>query len=341
MRRISQEGESNIAYHVSTTPTARDLVEINERHGQWRESHARTWLASPAGVKATRNRPRSHPFHKRAVLERTRWQTGKELLQYYGQSYGTTLGQYVATMYPEKMHRTVFDSTHLVNTSERNGFPPENLVDADKVLASFCGYCHLAGPNKCPLYRDSAKEVCTVIEEVFAQLYKEPLVVPSTDQRGPAVVTYADIKRSFGRAVYAPIRAFPRYAQFFQDLSQGNGSSFANWKSASEETEFADAVELAPSQKCLDEGPFSGACQNVGQRQDEVELSIFCTDHEGAEDLDMAEFEHYWARMKEQSKVLGDIFAEHLLKCVGWTVRAKWREIGMAAFITCSPISIS
>lgn len=62
---------------MSTAPVARDIVEIFERHGEWREAEAQRILNSAIGT--------SLPSEEdEEVRERTSYKPGKEMVQYWG-----------------------------------------------------------------------------------------------------------------------------------------------------------------------------------------------------------------------------------------------------------------
>lgn len=102
--------------HMDTAPVARDIIEIFERHGEWREKEAERLLASSkiSGAEAW------------DVRARTAYHPSKEMVQYWGfvrlarmalmawlteciKSYGTILGATLAAMYPERIKRAVLD----------------------------------------------------------------------------------------------------------------------------------------------------------------------------------------------------------------------------------------
>jgi hypothetical protein len=60
---------------MDTAPVARDIVEIFERHGEWREQEASRLLSQSASL--------SDVEHK-AIIERTSYKPGKEMVQYWG-----------------------------------------------------------------------------------------------------------------------------------------------------------------------------------------------------------------------------------------------------------------
>ena len=61
---------------MSTAPVARDIVEIFERHGEWREAEARR-LVHSQGVRTSANEAAD-------TFDRTMYKHGEEMVQYWG-----------------------------------------------------------------------------------------------------------------------------------------------------------------------------------------------------------------------------------------------------------------
>jgi pimeloyl-ACP methyl ester carboxylesterase len=94
---VGNEEQHDVGRYVSTPSVVQDMVAIIETLGEWREEKAKTLL------KEKRVEERA------AVMERAKWDKGKEKLLYWGFSYGTLLGATFASMYPEKVGRLVLD----------------------------------------------------------------------------------------------------------------------------------------------------------------------------------------------------------------------------------------
>jgi len=93
--------ERGIGRHMSTAPVARDIIEIAERYGEWREQDA---------GRIIENLPQSVSSEQKiAIAKRTSYQPGHEKVQYWGFSYGTLLGMTLAATYPDRIKRAVFD----------------------------------------------------------------------------------------------------------------------------------------------------------------------------------------------------------------------------------------
>lgn len=67
--------------HLNTVPVARDMLEIIERHAEWREKE---------GLKRQREEDKVIGYDaEQKIAVRTRWARGQEKLLYWGRSYGT------------------------------------------------------------------------------------------------------------------------------------------------------------------------------------------------------------------------------------------------------------
>jgi len=61
--------------HMNTAPVARDVIEIFERHGEWREAEAKRLLRAMATASEE---------EKQAVSTRAAFVPGAEMVQYWG-----------------------------------------------------------------------------------------------------------------------------------------------------------------------------------------------------------------------------------------------------------------
>ncbi len=212
--------EDRLAFHMNTSPVVADMVEVLERHGQWREKEA---LASIG---------RSSDTYAMRVRDRTKWQKGKEKLLYWGLSYGTVLGANFATMQPHRVERAVIDGVADAEDFSRGEWLT-NLQDTDKIVEKFGDYCDSAGPEKCALYTGGGGQaISKKFEDTVESLYQNPIGVPASGSTAPDLVTYSDIMMVIRQALYGPIQFFPNLANLLNDLSHRNGTSLATVKQA-------------------------------------------------------------------------------------------------------------
>ncbi|KAH8897328.1 alpha/beta-hydrolase [Thozetella sp. PMI_491] len=103
---------------------------------------------------------------------------GQKDMVYWGFSYGTILGQTYAGMFPERSKRIIIDGVVNQFSWYEGHFAPEELDDADAVLAGFFDECIKAGDN-CPLTSlySTKKEISHKITALAEQLSEQPVSV--------------------------------------------------------------------------------------------------------------------------------------------------------------------
>ncbi|KAK4940167.1 hypothetical protein LTR10_019702 [Elasticomyces elasticus] len=305
-RLNNDDNGTNFLEHVNTTPVAADMVSIIEAHGQWREKEGKKAQVIAESTEA----------HK--IARRTKWQKGKEPLQYWGFSYGTVVGSTFATMYPERVSRVVLDG--VVDAQDYfNGPWLSNLEDADKILHKLVAYCSDAGPESCPIWRPGGPDaILAALDKLLSDIWDDPLAVVGDKSHGPEIITWTDVKMVLKDALYQPLHLGPIMAKLVSDLTNGTGRAFADAKQAARHP-------ACRSASCEAAGPFSDACVLPDWNELEATSAILCTDAEGIGSLTEAEFREYWTTLRNRSSSMGDYWAQIRLGCAGWQARAKWR----------------
>lgn len=187
--RAKESGNHSIAYHMNTIPVVRGIIEIAERHGEWREREARELCSNSKTADDSQERT---VLWSDEMLARVTWKRDKELVNFWGISYGTFLGASLATTYPDRKGRVLLDSV-VESSSWQNRTWFSLLTDSDKLLTAFCVYCFRVGPGICPFYRDPPEEIRDAFDNVMGQLWENPVSVATTNTRGPDFVAYADV----------------------------------------------------------------------------------------------------------------------------------------------------
>lgn len=307
--RLGKLGE-----HVNTTPVARDIVSIIEQHGIWRQAQALDL--------SSQSNPETIDV---GVRERLSWKKGREPLLYWGFSYGTLLGSTFASMYPSRVQRMVLDG--VVDASDYySGSWMKNLEDTDQILANFHRYCSEAGPSVCPFWRPGGPAaIREAYEHLLTAIRSDPLSVPGTGQRGPELITWTDIKLLVAYSLYSPLQYFPLLATLLNDLTHGNGSLFADYKTGNQRQLCTSPRTPAEEEAC--HVPFSHACVLPGWSPYDVSSAVLCTDAPPEQvQFNESTFAAYWATLQRQSATMGDFWAQTRLSCAGWSARAKWRR---------------
>lgn len=300
-----------IGEHVNTSPVARDMLEITERHAEWREKQ---------GIKQQKIVDTLMGYDKnQTIAKRTTWKRGQEKIHYWGRSYGTVLGATFAAMFPDRIGRAVLDG--VVDLDKYyTGVGPNSVVDADEIFDRFFSYCHEAGPLACPFHTSGGPDsIKSAYFDVEARILNTSLPVPASATRGPEVITWTDLKTIQRISVYQPLIVFPTFAQFLSELTQNNGSSMAAFKQRNRQSS-------CMSEECLRSGLWSQEC--TGHPGAYSTQAIFCTDIGYGKGTDIEEFKSIWSELLSDSQIIGDYWASLFLDCAGWQPTAKWKFDG-------------
>jgi len=289
------------------------MLEIIERHAEWIEKE---------GDREQRIQDKMHGFDRaQPIVERTKWARGAEKLKYWGNSYGTLIGQTFASMYPSRVGRMVLDG---VVDAQQYYFGPwmANLQDSDKILERFFSYCAEAGPDLCTYYSPGgADTIRAEYNQLLVDIFDHPVGVPSTATRGPDVITWSDVKSTVRLGMYMPIAFFPIISELLADIRRGNGSPMADFKQSMHGFEIS-----CPSPECKIAGPYTPECNAAGSNNYDAAMAILCSDLDATfADTNKTGFQVYWHALQQQSSVLGDWWAHTRLGCVGWKTKPKWQ----------------
>ena len=324
-QQAKKEGRDSIAYHMNTTPVTADMIEIIERHGQWREKEARKKILGCLRHARifTRWNPTLTP-EKHSVLARTRWRKGQERIQFWGLSYGTILGQNLATMYPTRIERLILDGVSIAE-DHFAGKKFSSLANMDKSFDKFFEYCYEAGPGQCPLWRrHGAAELKQNTMAQLDTLRTRSLPVPGTDTIGPTSIAYSDYKRLIRESLYYPLTKFPKVALYLAQMLKGDGTELARRK-------LDRQLLLNKAQKCTYKGLSDQRpeqCDLAAKPREESFAGIQCTDFPSIVNETQADFQPYLDELLRQSKIGGDFWAELRMSCIGWDIRPSWRFTG-------------
>lgn len=91
------------------------------------------------------------------------------LLNYWGFSYGTYIGQIFANMFPDRIGRVILDG--VIDAAANLAGHELNPAYADEGFSTFFVYCNLAGAAQCPFYTGStANDVLARFEAIVTKL---------------------------------------------------------------------------------------------------------------------------------------------------------------------------
>lgn len=144
------------------------------------------------------------------------------LLRYYGWSYGTALGSYVAAMFPDRVERMVLDG-NLDPNAYQAGHYGDFLQDADKVFLAFLQEC-LDNRSRCSLAQytnaNSTDDLLNALNVVA-----QPLAINASDS-DLAWAIYTSVKQAIYQNLYFPA-SWPATADLITSFLNGTYNAMA------------------------------------------------------------------------------------------------------------------
>ncbi|KAF8876133.1 alpha/beta hydrolase fold-domain-containing protein, partial [Infundibulicybe gibba] len=221
----------------------------------------------------------------------------REKLQYWGFSYGSVLGATFAAMFPDKVERLVIDG--VVDAENYYSALWDNgLLDTDKTLQTFFDGCSLAGPNICPFYAPTPKQISQNLTALYTTIKARP--VPVRTVTGYGLVDYARLRLTVFVSLYSPYRSFLPLAKGLADLASGDGRALFD-------------LLTTPRFKCSCDEP-----DPLADVASEVMLVIMCGDGRVVP-RDFESTEKFYKRFSNTSQ-WADLWAKTRISCskVGW-----------------------
>lgn len=305
---------TNIHQFVSTALVARDMVEIVDQI----HVHLQRELTQ---------RRKSRQDHQIPIPTASEKKT--PLLNYWGLSYGTYLGNTFASMFPERIGRMVLDGVVDADDYAATGWT-SNLQDNNKTWAKFFDYCFEAGP-RCALYGEAVKgpgEIRTKVEDFLSALKDDPLPLIANDN--VYLLTYFILKANIHLCLYFPNMLWPLLAISLRSLLDGETAKAASvFQSA--------ALWRQSSGKFAPSTPFLyGPDRSSGQLHDNTEpdtlgyawqpeaaVSVLCGDGDDITYYSKAEFAEFASQLESQSPLVGSIWAEIPMHCTHWPAAVR------------------
>lgn len=149
----------------------------------------------------------------------------------YFASYGTTLAQIYANMFPDSVGRMILDGMDYARDHRAvGGYGRTALYNTTDVWNDgFLGECVAAGPQRCALAKpvngsqvtlDSLKER---MQKLLQGLAERPIPTYSK-KSGPLIITYSDVVSLISATLYTP-SSWPSAAKVLQELEAGKLAS--------------------------------------------------------------------------------------------------------------------
>ena len=235
------------------------------------------------------------------------------------QSYGSILGATLSAMFPERIKRAVLDGVADSHDYMAGGWST-NLRDTDLTFVKLAEYCYEGGPENCAIYdKDGPAMIAYNVQNTITELRSNPISIPGNSAHGPRVVTYNDWLVFVRDIVYHPLLYFPTTTQILHEMRLGEGTTLAAWKA-----EHGPKSGDPPSEKCINDGPYSRSCFSSYQIWDAT-YGIACSDGLSRVNQSKQEYREYAEHIIAQSRLIGASWASIQLPCTAWHARPHWR----------------
>lgn len=143
------------------------------------------------------------------------------LINYWGISYGTFLGNTFASVYPHRLGRTVLDAV-LGTDDYLSSAWHTGLVNTSSIYNHFLQLCYNVGETKCPIWANSTSAINSKISNLLDDLSTYPLPVWNQTGHPADVLTVQTVQTLIFQDMYFPPIRWPSLAQTLYDLMQGN-----------------------------------------------------------------------------------------------------------------------
>ncbi|KAK5135462.1 hypothetical protein LTR08_005250 [Meristemomyces frigidus] len=334
-----EDGGADMRRFVTTASVARDMLEVVEKHGAWREAEAKR-LLNPVHVKSCSGKALTQKV--KPVVEDNKvpsallYKPGQERLQYWGFSYGTYLGNTFAAMFPDRVHRIVVDGV-VDAYNYKQALWSDNLIDTEKDMNQFYFHCARAGYPACALAnkagQTTAQGVSDRVANISRALFHNPLPVIGPN---PEVITYSDVKGLIFAGLYAPIQAFPYMANLLVQVEQGNGTEFAKLLKAYHGYS-CPAPPLASSSNAV-LIPLRNVSNSDVKLGVDGTMVIACTDGDDQSAVNRTAFAAFAKELAAISPSIGSMWSTVRMNCIHYTVRPLYRFEGPWEATTSHPL---
>ncbi|RDW58803.1 hypothetical protein BP6252_13279 [Coleophoma cylindrospora] len=248
------------------------------------------------------------------------------LLNFWGFSYGSYLGETFASMFPERVGRFVLDGV-IDPEDYTSGLTLKNILHMDDVFALFFVYCNMAGPDGCPYYTGrTALDIYERFEASFWKLTPEHAISQGWKNATLMQSTLTTVKTDIWQFNYSPIKSFPYTSTLGLGLEQIVGSFTAE--------SVAEVVAKIAAQQAE---TTTVTIENFSQPA--LSSAIWCSDVGGITyNSTLEELEPWLQTLQNQSVIAGELWSFIGIGCATWPILGERRYLGKFGGETQNPI---
>ncbi|KEY64736.1 hypothetical protein S7711_05390 [Stachybotrys chartarum IBT 7711] len=320
-QRCKNSKGARVLAYVGTPSVARDIVAMADKIDEERRR----------SIDADTYPAHANTEQRQLELKRSIAPDPQDVVrvQYMGFSYGTILGNYLASMFPGRVGRMLLDGVCDINDYVSGPGWLNHLYDTDELFDTFLHGCHLAGPSLCALAISSDSSSLDLRERLLdflTSLDTQPQAVLSSDST-IVILSGNDVRTLIGYSLYSPLTYFQSFSKTLSAAMTGNL------------TVLADALlrggyipNHSSQATCSAPGPLQGRPTGI-----EGLHAVLCSDAIDVTSKDTAWWSDYIRKQLSFSSIFGAYWASLRFACAGWRFRANWSFKG--PFTTPAPDS--
>ena len=155
-------------------------------------------------------------------LDYLRQLVGDRQLTYFGESFGTLIGQTYANLFPRRVRAMVLDGLidPVASAAGTEAVAASGLAATDRVFNQFLRLCQAAGPDRCALAGHGP--VVPRVNQLLNRLRQAPIPAPSADP--PGELTYGEALTALKLVALPDPSLWPVAAVALESAIQGDAS---------------------------------------------------------------------------------------------------------------------
>jgi pimeloyl-ACP methyl ester carboxylesterase len=156
-------------------------------------------------------------------LDHLRRLVGDRRLTYFGESYGTLIGQTYANLFPRRVRAMALDGVvdAVAAAAGTEAVAASSLADTDRVFRRFLKLCQAAGPDRCALAGHGP--VAPRVNRLLERLRHAPIPAPSATP--PGELTYGEALTALKYEGVPKPEQWPLVAALLEAAAEGDASA--------------------------------------------------------------------------------------------------------------------